>query len=160
MVASGQFHVKTSFYPGTHVPRRAGQCTMRPKGEKCFGNLERELVLDPRGQILIPRLKPRKDMNDRYNSGRRSVFKNVHLRSSETTATRLTLHQSNTGYYVMEEQSVTEMVAWFTPVYSLISTLWSNGIPCKRFLSRLATSRNTLSSRRKRLTGLLDSAED
>ncbi|KAF1963889.1 hypothetical protein BU23DRAFT_428362, partial [Bimuria novae-zelandiae CBS 107.79] len=75
-------------------------------GEQIFGNLEREFVLDSQGQMLIPRLKPGKDMNDRYNSGRRSVFKSVHLNSSDTIATSLKLHQSNADCYFVDEPAV------------------------------------------------------
>lgn len=39
--------------------------------------LEREIVLDERGRVLIPRALPNKEMNDRYNSSRRAIYNNV-----------------------------------------------------------------------------------
>ncbi|KAJ4310222.1 hypothetical protein N0V94_008548 [Neodidymelliopsis sp. IMI 364377] len=89
--------------------------SVQERGEQIFGNLERESMLDSQGQMLVPRLKPRKDMNDRYNSGRRSVFKSVHLNSSDTIATSLKLHQSNADCYFVEDSAVAAKSSRFTP---------------------------------------------
>lgn len=41
--------------------------------------IEREIVLDERGQMLIPRALPNKKMNDRYNSSRRAIHNDMTL---------------------------------------------------------------------------------
>ncbi|KAK1959951.1 AMP-binding enzyme [Colletotrichum sublineola] len=50
--------------------------------------VERELVLDREGQLLIPRFVPDRDMNDRYNSARRPIGKTQRLKA-ESEATRV-----------------------------------------------------------------------
>lgn len=41
--------------------------------------IEREIVLDEHGQMLIPRALPNKKMNDRYNSSRRAIHNDMAL---------------------------------------------------------------------------------
>ncbi|KAL7772833.1 hypothetical protein CFE70_002796 [Pyrenophora teres f. teres 0-1] len=114
-------------------------------GEQLFGNLERELVLDSQGQMLIPRLKPGKDMNDRYNSSRRSIFKNLHLSSSNTNETSLKLHQSNAGCYFMEEPAIAAERARFTPTCSLLSAIRFDKESSYAYLSLAKTIDKSLS---------------
>ncbi|KAE8827125.1 hypothetical protein HRS9139_08297 [Pyrenophora teres f. teres] len=114
-------------------------------GEQLFGNLERELVLDSQGQMLIPRLKPGKDMNDRYNSSRCSIFKNLHLSSSNTNETSLNLHQTNAGCYFMEEPAIAAERARFTPTCSLLSAIRFDKESSYAYLSLAKTIDKSLS---------------
>ncbi|KAH6294001.1 hypothetical protein HBI40_065260 [Parastagonospora nodorum] len=88
---------------------QVAMASQQESGEPIFGNLEREFVLDSQGQMLIPRLKPGIEMNDRYNSGRRSVFK--------------TLQRSGGVYQSVEEPAIAAKDARFTPTVSLISAV-------------------------------------
>ncbi|KAJ6284269.1 hypothetical protein J3E71DRAFT_340427 [Bipolaris maydis] len=72
-------------------------------GEPMFGNLKRELVLDAQGQLLIPRLKPGKDMNDHLNSDRRSISKTMQLDQSGRTSISLKLQQPIKDSYFVED---------------------------------------------------------
>ncbi|KAH7562977.1 hypothetical protein BM1_00024 [Bipolaris maydis] len=92
-------------------------------GEPMFGNLERELVLDAQGQLLIPRLKPGKDMNDRLNSDRRSISKTMQLDQSGRTSISLKLQQPIEDSYFVEDWAVAAKNVRFTPTFSLISAV-------------------------------------
>ncbi|EXK77811.1 hypothetical protein FOQG_17497 [Fusarium oxysporum f. sp. raphani 54005] len=46
-----------------------------PRGAPMLATVERELVLDREGQMLVPRFIPDADMNRRYNSARRPIGK-------------------------------------------------------------------------------------
>ncbi|KAH9875653.1 hypothetical protein IAQ61_003117 [Plenodomus lingam] len=65
---------------------------------------EREIVLDAHGQMLIPRLKPNSDMNDRSNSSRRAIYKRVDIGKSDRIV-RLTRDDVNEEYCLEEEQA-------------------------------------------------------
>ncbi|KAI9696853.1 MAG: putative Hybrid PKS-NRPS biosynthetic cluster [Bogoriella megaspora] len=70
--------------------------------------VEMELVLDKQGQTLIPRMIPAKDMNNRYNSGRRSIFGKVTLEREEDDENSMAIgvvmrRDQERGEYYLEE---------------------------------------------------------
>ncbi|KAL6702429.1 hypothetical protein ACN47E_001870 [Coniothyrium glycines] len=109
--------------------------TSGQEGEIIFGNLEREFVLDSQRQMMIPRLKANKDMNDRYNSDRRSVSRSVNLNSGHNDVPSLELQQTNTGYHLVEAPTAEVKNAQFTPTHSLIPALGLNNKRSYTYLS-------------------------
>lgn len=74
-----------------------------PSGMSCIlTTVERELVVDKQGQILIPRILPAKDMNNRYNSSMRPIYGENNSNRGRGIDTVLTLQQDNDheGYYL------------------------------------------------------------
>lgn len=63
--------------------------------------IEREIVLDERGRMLIPRALPNKDMNDRYNSSRRAIYNDMAL--ADDSSANLVRDDGRHEYYL--EQS-------------------------------------------------------
>ncbi|KAI1506098.1 AMP-binding enzyme [Biscogniauxia marginata] len=82
-----------------------------------LGNVEREFVLDNHGQLLIPRLIIDKDMNDRYNSARRPIYKTAMIDGKENgsqgkAAVSVRLDLERREYYLeeVEQQPTKDML--------------------------------------------------
>ncbi|KAF2218978.1 AMP-binding enzyme [Elsinoe ampelina] len=61
------------------MPRKGDQESMFPM----LWTVEREIIQDQTGQSLIPRVIPEKNMNDRYNSARRSILRDVPIEDGD-----------------------------------------------------------------------------
>ncbi|KAI0888665.1 uncharacterized protein GGS22DRAFT_61892 [Annulohypoxylon maeteangense] len=67
--------------------------------ENSFTTLEREIIIEKDGRLVIPRMLPKKELNDRYNSSRRPISNLIdpsnHVVSLVTTASGYNLqHES------------------------------------------------------------------
>jgi len=62
-----------------------------------FAQIERELVVSSGGQVLVQRLIPDGEMNDRYNSSHRTINKVVDVQDSE-----ISLFLTKSGYVLRE----------------------------------------------------------
>lgn len=67
--------------------------------------VENELVVDQRGQVLVPRVLPAKDMNNRYNSSMRPIYEAKNSIHGNEIDTVLILKQDkdHKGYYLEED---------------------------------------------------------
>ncbi|KAI1638954.1 polyketide synthase-like protein [Biscogniauxia mediterranea] len=61
-------------------------------------SIERELVIDDDGELLVPRLVPNSDMNNRLNSSKRPIFNTTTLRDHVVSL------QKDGDSYVLEEE--------------------------------------------------------
>ncbi|KAF2797429.1 AMP-binding enzyme [Melanomma pulvis-pyrius CBS 109.77] len=77
IIAEGLLRFKAGV---TWAPRRENQDST----PSILMTVERELVLDKYGQMLIPRIIPNQDMNDRYNSARRPIYRKVGIVGQES----------------------------------------------------------------------------
>lgn len=68
--------------------------------------IEREIVLDERGHMLIPRALPNKKMNDRYNSSRRAIYNSVAL-ADDSNVNLLRGNGSNDFYLEQSDEEAT-----------------------------------------------------
>lgn len=115
----------------------------REGGKPIFGNLERELVQDARGEMLIPRLVPSKDMNDRYNSSRRALYRDMPLDPNSASHTVALKFQPATSTYRFEDEPiVASQLPWAVPLSSLLSALrWTD--ECSHAYLSLARAADT-----------------
>ncbi|KAI1500224.1 polyketide synthase-like protein [Biscogniauxia marginata] len=63
--------------------------------------LERELVIDNGGKLIIPRLVPNREMNDRFNSSRRPIFNTTVLKDHIVSV------QTDSGGYALQREPLT-----------------------------------------------------
>lgn len=69
-----------------------------------FMTVERELVVNKQGQVLIPRIFPAKDMNNRYNSSMRPIYDTARFVQGHEDDKVLGLRPDNDhGSYYLEE---------------------------------------------------------
>ncbi|KAI1457563.1 hypothetical protein F4805DRAFT_174045 [Annulohypoxylon moriforme] len=69
--------------------------------ENAFVTLEREMIIEKDGQPLIPRMMPRKELNDRYNSSRRSISS-----PTDTSNHTISLVATASGYDLQRELEI------------------------------------------------------
>lgn len=88
--------------------------------------IEREIVLDERGRILVPRALPNKNMNDRYNSSRRAIYNDAALADGRNVS--LARDDSRQEYYLeqCDEKSTADKSLQIT--HSLLLTLRVDGL--------------------------------
>lgn len=65
------------------VRLKAGLVWNNDQRAPMFTTVERELVVDKQGQVLIPRILPAEDMNNRYNSSMRLIYNTVVVQGHE-----------------------------------------------------------------------------
>lgn len=66
--------------------------------------VERELVVDKQGQVLIPRIVPAKEMNKRYNSNMRPISGTIAPRRGKESDSTISLgRDKDRGQYYLEE---------------------------------------------------------
>lgn len=91
--------------------------------------VERELVVDERGQVLIPRMYPAKDMNERYNSALRSIFGRRPLRGGGGIGNTLVLKRDQDhGEYFLEERADQAHPDSLRVTHSLLLAYWIKGL--------------------------------
>lgn len=61
-------------------------------------NLERELIMEEDGRVVVPRLLANIPMNDRYNSSRRPIFKSLDVHEKH-----LSLQKTESSYFIRHE---------------------------------------------------------
>lgn len=88
--------------------------------------VEREIVLDERGQILIPRALPNKNMNDRYNSSRRAIYNNVALTDGGNVS--LVRDEGRNEYYLEQSDEKVASDNSLRILHSLLLTLRVEGL--------------------------------
>lgn len=96
------------------------------KSGNMLTTIEREIVLDERGRMLIPRALPNNNMNDRYNSSRRAIYNDVAL--VDGSCVSLVRDEARREYYL--EQSDEKMAAdnSLRITHSLLLTLRVGGL--------------------------------
>lgn len=91
--------------------------------------VERELVVDNRGQVLIPRMCPAQDMNDRYNSGLRPIFGRKPLRDGRGASSTLVLKRDQDhGGYILEESEDEHHPGGLEVTHSSLSAFYIRGL--------------------------------
>lgn len=72
-----------------------------------FLTVERELVVDKQGQVVIPRMFPAKDMNNRYNSSMRPIYDTARLVQGHENdkVLGLKLDKDHESYYLEEVET-------------------------------------------------------
>lgn len=93
--------------------------------------VERELVVDKQGQVLIPRMFPAKDMNKRYNSGLRPIFGNTQLGREDGISKSLVLRRDKERgdfYLEQNEQEAHEDSDSLQVTHSLLLAYWIKGL--------------------------------
>lgn len=91
--------------------------------------VERELVIDKRGQVLIPRFLPAKDMNERYNSGMRPIFGTTPPGREDGNNNSLSLgRDKERGDYYLEEYEKPAYPDSLQVTHSLLLAYWIKGI--------------------------------
>ncbi|KXS94018.1 hypothetical protein AC578_8117 [Pseudocercospora eumusae] len=117
--------------------RFAAQVAMAKKqegGQPTAVTLERELVLDDRGCLLVPRLKPNRAMNDRYNSNRRVIYKDARIGVGELNISLKP--QPSTAIYNFEELSEAARLDYqCRPTHSLLQAVRVSNQPEHAYLS-------------------------
>lgn len=91
--------------------------------------VERELVVDKQGQVLIPRMFAAKDMNDRYNSGLRPIFGNTQLGRDDGISNSLVLRrEKDRGEFYLEENEEEAHEDSLQVTHSLLLAYWIKGL--------------------------------
>lgn len=87
--------------------------------------VERELEVDKQGQVLIPRMFPAKDMNERYNSGMRPIFRTTQLGREGQIDKSLVLSQDKDrrDFYLEEDEKVAHPES-LQVTHSLLLSYW------------------------------------
>ncbi|KAK7698706.1 putative Hybrid PKS-NRPS biosynthetic cluster [Diaporthe eres] len=88
--------------------------------------VEREIVLDERGRMLIPRALPNKNMNDRYNSSRRAIYNDVALSNDGNVS--LVRDEGRHEYYLEQSDERTASEDLLRISHSLLPTLRVEGL--------------------------------
>lgn len=88
--------------------------------------IEREIVLDERGRVLIPRALPNKNMNDRYNSSRRAIYNDVAL--SDGGSVSLVRDEGRHEYYLEQSDEKATTRNSLRISHSLLLTLRVEGL--------------------------------
>lgn len=88
--------------------------------------IEREIVLDERGRVLIPRALPNKSMNDRYNSSRRAIYNDVAL--SDGGSVSLVRDEGRHEYYLEQSDEKPATNNSLRISHSLLLTLRVEGL--------------------------------
>lgn len=88
--------------------------------------IEREIVLDERGQMLIPRAVPNKNMNDRYNSSRRAIHNDTALADGDCVS--LIRDEGRDEYYLGHSDKSTMVDKSLQTTHSLLLALRVEGL--------------------------------
>lgn len=88
--------------------------------------LEREIVLDGSGRVLIPRALPNREMNDRYNSSRRAIYNDVALAGDRNVS--LVRDEGRHEYYLEQSGEEAATVDQLRISHSLLLTMRVEGL--------------------------------
>ncbi|KAI1090155.1 hypothetical protein F5B19DRAFT_334347 [Rostrohypoxylon terebratum] len=69
--------------------------------ENAFVTLEREMIIEKGGRLVIPRMMPKKDLNNRYNSSRRQI-----LDLTDISEHAISLAPTASGYILQQESQM------------------------------------------------------
>ncbi|KAJ2995950.1 hypothetical protein NUW58_g1134 [Xylaria curta] len=88
--------------PRTIQAQKVAEFVMRlhattQEGQKTLWSFEPEIVIDPKGRELLPRLRHIPSLNDRYNSKRRRIVRNV-----DTKSKAVVIRREGTGWTAKE----------------------------------------------------------
>lgn len=86
--------------------------------------VKRELVVDKQGQVLIPRMYPAKDMNERYNSGIRPIFGTTPIGREDGVVLK---RDRDRGEFHPEDEKQTHPDS-LRVTYSLLLAHWIKGL--------------------------------
>lgn len=103
------------------MPRKESQDSMPP----ILWTVEREIIHDKTGQSLIPRVIPDRDMNDRYNSARRTVLRDVPLEDRDNNNCVSIASAAANGAVCLEQ---VKMESHLSILRLSCSTLWAQQI--------------------------------
>lgn len=99
------------------------------RGPSVLMTVERELVVDKRGQVLIPRMYPAEDMNERYNSALRPIFGRKPLRGGDGVGnSRILKRDQDQGEYLLEDSEDQTHPDSLLVTHSLLTAYWIKGL--------------------------------
>lgn len=116
-------------------------------------SVESEIVIDPEGRQTIPRLKPSRDANDRYNSAHRKIIRDVHPQSTPVTVS------CTDGRYSVHQVSPTSTGGTATNTSDRVSLKLSHSSlsPVRGSISAMFIALGTSEATGDRYLGLVDS---